>query len=91
MFLLISSGGLWVTLCRIQNKHDESTVFVLRYAVMQLNGRESEVRSKDRIDCQVKLVMSQSTRPDTMACSGCGRKVTCYLRQLQHSRIHFKR
>lgn len=80
MFFLLCRGGLWVTLRLTQNQHE----VVLNPPAVQLNGPESKVRSKDRIDCLSWAFMSQPTSSDTMACSGCGGKVACYLGQLQH-------
>ncbi|TWW64971.1 hypothetical protein D4764_22G0006180 [Takifugu flavidus] len=56
-----------------QKAPKKSEPMILR-AVYRLNGPESEVRSKDRIDCLSWAFMSQPTSSDTMACSGCGGK-----------------
>lgn len=65
----------------------DSTLFVRRYAVIQLNGAKSEVRSKDGVNRLSQALMSQCARLETMASPGCGRKMACYLILLQHGRI----
>lgn len=87
MFFQLSRGGLWVTLRLTQNQQE----VVSNPPAVQLNGPESEVWSKDHINCLSWAFMSQSTRSDTMASSGRGGKVACYLRQLHHGSSHSQR